>query len=176
MSAGRVHVVGAGLAGLAAAVELAAEGRPVALYEAAAHAGGRCRSFIDAELGVRIDNGNHLLLSGNTAALGYVRRIGALDTFEKGEDSAIPFLDLATGERTAHHFGPGRVPGEFVFVPRHADAPEGEGWVMGYVIDTASDTTELVILDAQDMAAAPVARVHIPHRIPPGFHGNWLVD
>lgn len=84
--------------------------------------------------------------------------------------------DLAAGTRTAHHFGPGRVPGEFVFVPRRADAPEGEGWLMGYVIDTASETTELVILDAGDMAAEPVARVHIPHRIPPGFHGNWLAD
>jgi carotenoid cleavage dioxygenase len=84
--------------------------------------------------------------------------------------------DLATGERTAHDFGAGRVPGEFVFVPRHADAPEGEGWVMGYVVDTSSDTTALVILDALDIAAEPLARVHIPHRVPPGFHGNWLAD
>lgn len=84
--------------------------------------------------------------------------------------------DLATGERTAHDFGPGRVPGEFVFVPRRADAPEGDGWMMGYVVDTANETTELVILDAADIAAEPVARVHVPHRIPPGFHGNWLAD
>jgi carotenoid cleavage dioxygenase len=84
--------------------------------------------------------------------------------------------DLITGERSVHDFGPGRVPGEFVFVPRHADAPEGDGWMIGYVIDTARETTDLVILDATDMAAEPVARVHIPHRIPPGFHGNWLAD
>ncbi|MEJ5975774.1 carotenoid oxygenase family protein [Novosphingobium sp. PS1R-30] len=84
--------------------------------------------------------------------------------------------DLQTGERTAHDFGPGKVPGEFVFVPRGADAPEGEGWVMGYVIDTVNETTDLVILNAGDMAAEPVARVHIPHRVPPGFHGNWLAD
>jgi carotenoid cleavage dioxygenase len=84
--------------------------------------------------------------------------------------------DLVTGERTAHDFGPDRIPGEFVFVPRHADAAEGEGWMMGYVIDEASDTTDLVILDAMDMAAEPIARVHIPHRVPPGFHGNWLAD
>ncbi|MBW8754520.1 MAG: carotenoid oxygenase family protein, partial [Sphingomonadales bacterium] len=84
--------------------------------------------------------------------------------------------DLVAGTRSVHDFGPGRVPGEFVFVPRHADAAEGDGWLMGYVIDTASETTELVVLDASDMAAAPVARVHIPHRIPPGFHGNWLAD
>ncbi len=84
--------------------------------------------------------------------------------------------DLHTGKRQAHDFGPGKVPGEFVFVPRCVDAPEGDGWVMGYVIDTASDTTDLVILDASDMAKPPVASVHIPHRIPPGFHGNWLPD
>ncbi|MCZ8019721.1 carotenoid oxygenase family protein [Novosphingobium sp.] len=84
--------------------------------------------------------------------------------------------DLATGGRTQHDFGPGRVPGEFVFVPRSADAPEGEGWLMGYVIDTRNETTDLVILDASNMAAPPVASVHIPHRIPPGFHGNWLAD
>lgn len=84
--------------------------------------------------------------------------------------------DMATGERQAHDFGPNRVPGEFVFVPRSADAPEGDGWVMGYVIDVAAETTDLVILDAADMAAPPVASIHIPHRIPPGFHGNWLPD
>jgi carotenoid cleavage dioxygenase len=84
--------------------------------------------------------------------------------------------DLVTGERSLHDFGPGRVPGEFVFVPRRADAPEGEGWMIGFVIDTDRETTDLVILDATDMAAEPVARVHIPHRIPPGFHGNWLAD
>src|SRR6185295_10757436 len=99
MSAGRVHVIGAGLAGLAAAVDLAAHGFPVVLYESGTHAGGRCRSFYDAELGARIDNGNHLLLSGNTAALAYIRQIGALDTFEQTEEAAIPFVDLASGDR-----------------------------------------------------------------------------
>ncbi|MDE2563523.1 MAG: carotenoid oxygenase family protein [Sphingomonadales bacterium] len=84
--------------------------------------------------------------------------------------------DLATGQTAAHDFGEGRIPGEFVFVPRTPDAPEGEGWIVGYVIDPASETSELVILDASDMAAEPVARVRIPHRIPPGFHGNWIAD
>jgi carotenoid cleavage dioxygenase-like enzyme len=57
-------------------------------------------------------------------------------------------------------------------VPRSADAPEGDGWVMGYVIDRTSGTTDLAILDATSLA--DVARVHVPHVIPPGFHGNWL--
>ncbi|MBN8500708.1 MAG: carotenoid oxygenase family protein [Sphingomonadales bacterium] len=99
-----------------------------------------------------------------------------------GTDSAflgeapIYRYDLETGERQVHDFGPGKVAGEFVFVPRSADATEGDGWLMGYVIDTARETTDLVILDASDIARDPIARVHIPHRIPPGFHGNWLPD
>jgi squalene-associated FAD-dependent desaturase len=97
-AARRAHVVGAGLAGLSAAVRLAARGWAVSLYESGRHAGGRCRSYFDAELGCRIDNGNHLLLSGNHAALAYVREIGAEDTFEPAA-AAFPFFDLATGER-----------------------------------------------------------------------------
>lgn len=96
---GRVHIIGAGVAGLAAAVALSAERRPISLYEASQHAGGRCRSFFDSELGCRIDNGNHLLLAGNSAALAYIERIGALDTFERPAEAAVPFVDLATGER-----------------------------------------------------------------------------
>jgi len=85
-------------------------------------------------------------------------------------------FDLHTGKRTVRDFGPGKVPGEFVFVPASPDAPEGHGWLMGYVIDASSKTTDLVILNAQDIAAEPVAAIHIPCRIPPGFHGNWLAD
>jgi hydroxysqualene dehydroxylase len=95
----RAHVVGAGLAGLAAAVELAASGCPVRLYEAGGHAGGRCRSYLDAELECRIDNGNHLLLAGNKAALRYLERIEALDTLDGPPDAVFPFVDAVTGRR-----------------------------------------------------------------------------
>jgi carotenoid cleavage dioxygenase len=82
--------------------------------------------------------------------------------------------DMQTGARQVHDFGPGRIPGEFVFVPRTTDAPEGDGWLMGYVVDTNTETTDLVILDALNFEGAAQAVVHIPHRIPPGFHGNWV--
>lgn len=82
--------------------------------------------------------------------------------------------DLVAGARTVRDFGKGRLPGEFVFVPRAEDAPEGDGWLMGLVIDSTTDTTDLVILDAQDIAGPEVASVHLPHRVPPGFHGNWI--
>ena len=107
---GRVHVVGAGLAGLAASVALADQGHAVILYESGPQAGGRCRSFVDPELGVRIDNGNHLLLSGNEAASAYIGRIGALDTFERPAEAAIPFIDIKSGEHWAVRPGRGMVP------------------------------------------------------------------
>jgi carotenoid cleavage dioxygenase len=84
--------------------------------------------------------------------------------------------DLVTGTRQVHEFGADTVPGEFVFVPARADAAEDEGWLLGLVIDTAADRTALVILDARAVEAAPVASVQLPHRIPPGFHGNWFAD
>ena len=96
---GNVHVVGAGLAGLAAAVALAGRGRRVMLYEAGPAAGGRCRSYFDRELGCRIDNGNHLLLSGNRAAIRYLEEVGARGTLGGPGRAVFPFLDLASGER-----------------------------------------------------------------------------
>ncbi|HET6161623.1 MAG TPA: hydroxysqualene dehydroxylase HpnE [Dongiaceae bacterium] len=105
----RVHVIGAGLAGLAAAVRMAKAGAHVRLYEAAQSAGGRCRSYVDAELGCRVDNGNHLLVSGNEAAMAYVAEIGAAATFIAREMADFPFMDLTSGERwsvrpTDHRF------------------------------------------------------------------------
>jgi carotenoid cleavage dioxygenase len=84
--------------------------------------------------------------------------------------------DLKTGVRSVHSFGPDRYPGEFVFVPAHADAAEDEGWLIGLVVNAIDQTTDLVIVDARDFAGPPLAIVHLPHRIPPGFHGNWLPD
>ncbi len=83
--------------------------------------------------------------------------------------------DLARGTRAEHDFGAGHVPGEFVFVA-DGDAGDGEdaGWLLGLVIDTAAASTDLVILDARSFDAPPVASVRLPHRIPPGFHGNWF--
>jgi carotenoid cleavage dioxygenase len=104
----------------------------------------------------------------------YAWSTGLPDAASEEFFAAAPLIrhDLATGARLERSFGDGAVPGEFVFVPRAADAAEGDGWLMGYVINRTSGTTDLAILDAATMA--DVARVHIPHVIPPGFHGNWL--
>ena len=61
-------------------------------------------------------------------------------------------------------------------MPRNTAKAEDDGWLMGYVVDVENDTTDLVILNAADFAGAPQAVVHIPHRIPPGFHGNWVAS
>lgn len=107
---GRVHIVGAGLAGLGAAVVLANTGSKVALYEAAPYAGGRCRSYFDRELGCRLDNGNHLLLAGNSAAVRYLRAIGAADSVSGPGRPIFPFVDLNSGESWNLHLNRGRLP------------------------------------------------------------------
>jgi len=92
-----VHVIGAGLAGLAAACQLTDAGRHVVLHDSAKAAGGRARSYFDKAMGCRIDNGNHLLLSGNTAALVYLRRIGARHSLAGPSEPIFPFVDLPSG-------------------------------------------------------------------------------
>ncbi len=106
----QAHIVGAGLAGLAAALSLAAAGWRVTVYEAAPAAGGRCRSYFDRELGCRIDNGNHLLLSGNQAAFAYLEETGARASLTGPARPCFPFFDLATGARWTVRPSAGRVP------------------------------------------------------------------
>ena len=115
---GVVHIVGAGLAGLSCAVRLTDDGNRVALYEAARMAGGRCRSYYDATLGLTIDNGNHLLLSGNAAARDYARRIGASDALAGPEECVFDFLDLHDGARWRLRPNASRLPWWVLFADR----------------------------------------------------------
>ena len=106
----RTHIVGAGLAGLAAAVSLVRAGRPVSLYEAAGQTGGRCRSYFDVRLDRPIDNGNHLLLSGNRSAMRYLEEVGAGDALVGPPSACFPFLDVRLGRRWQVRPNAGRVP------------------------------------------------------------------
>ena len=106
----QVHVIGAGLAGLSAALSLSAAGCGVTLYEASPAAGGRCRSYDDRELGIRIDNGNHLLLSGNKDAFAYIAEIGSIALFDGPALPVFPFMDIKSGERWQVRPNLGRIP------------------------------------------------------------------
>jgi squalene-associated FAD-dependent desaturase len=106
----QTHVIGAGLAGLSAALALIDAGRNVIVYEAGPTAGGRCRSYHDRALGLTIDNGNLLLLSGNAAAFAYLDRIGARDTMGGPDEPVFPFIDVPTGARWTVRLNRGRLP------------------------------------------------------------------
>ncbi len=105
-----VHVIGAGLSGLSTALALTDAGRSVTVYEAGPQAGGRCRSYFDRELGCRVDNGNHLLLSGNEAAFAYLDRVGARQTMRGPGEPLFPFMDVRTGARWNVRPNAGRFP------------------------------------------------------------------
>ncbi|MFJ3231015.1 carotenoid oxygenase family protein [Streptomyces sp. NPDC086787] len=91
-----------------------------------------------------------------------------------GENSLVRY-DLTTGAATTHDFGPDRTPGEAAFAPAD-DRAGGPGWLLTYVHDATTERSDLVVLDADDLGAAPVATVHLPGRVPVGFHGNWIAD
>ncbi|HET7889800.1 MAG TPA: hydroxysqualene dehydroxylase HpnE [Bradyrhizobium sp.] len=104
------HIVGAGISGLSAAVRLANANFKVRVYEATQQAGGRCRSYFDAATNLTIDNGNHLLLSGNHHALAYARSIGTEAGLVGPKRAQFPFVDLATGKRWQLDLGDSRLP------------------------------------------------------------------
>ena len=105
-----IHVVGAGLSGLSAAIALIQAGKAVTIIEAGPAAGGRCRSYFDRELGLRIDNGNHLLLSGNRAVFTYLDTIGAAQRIAMPAKPMFPFIDLRDGCRWVLRPNLGRIP------------------------------------------------------------------
>jgi squalene-associated FAD-dependent desaturase len=107
---GKAYVVGAGLAGLSAASVLASRGACVTLFEASPQAGGRCRSYFDPAFDGVIDNGNHFILTGNQAAFGYLRRIGAAEMMQGSPVPEKDFFDIRTGAHWTIRPNPGRLP------------------------------------------------------------------
>jgi len=110
MTARTVHVIGAGLAGLSAAARLVQSDVRVIVHEAGAQAGGRCRSYVDTVLNMPIDNGNHVILSGNRSALSYLALIGASDHMRGPAEADFNFVDLASRERWQLRLGYGMLP------------------------------------------------------------------
>jgi len=113
-------------------------------------------------------------LNGLPFRYGYVAANLDTQRFEgtPGFNAVIKY-DTRTGKREVHHFR-GKGCGEAVFVPKHGRAEEDEGYLVTFVYDPQKDGSEFVVLDARNVAAEPVARVLMPHRVPYGFHGNWV--
>jgi len=95
----KAHIIGAGMAGLSAAVELTRAGYQADISDSAAQAGGRCRSYHDPQLNSVIDNGNHLVLAGNAAVAHYLDVIGASDRLSGPAHADFNFVDLTSGAR-----------------------------------------------------------------------------
>ncbi|WP_193046652.1 carotenoid oxygenase family protein [Mycolicibacterium baixiangningiae] len=107
-------------------------------------------------------------LVGKRSRYGYAPAVGDRAT---GSDVLIKH-DLAVGETLTRSFGEGKALGEFIFHPSSPDAAEDDGVLMGYVYDRTVGRSALAILDAQTLE--DVATIGLPHRVPAGFHGNWI--
>lgn len=88
--------------------------------------------------------------------------------------NSVAHIDLKTGKRAVRTFDPGDFVGEPIFVPRSKSAAEGDGYLLALVYRAASDQSELMILNAQDITGEPEAVLSLPRRVPAGFHGNWV--
>jgi carotenoid cleavage dioxygenase-like enzyme len=110
---------------------------------------------------------------GQKTQYGYAARMAS--STEPLLDSIIKY-DLSNGKSQTHEFGEGRYGGEAVFVPHPGSTVEDDGWLITFVYDQSSKTSEMVVVNAQDMTAEPVARVLIPQRVPYGFHGTWISE
>lgn len=114
----------------------------------------------------------------DSARAGAANRYGWLPVSAKGDApeafGALARYDLQAGKTAVHEFGPGREVDEPVFVPRPGGSGEGDGWIMTYVYDRATDGSVCAVLDAIDLERPPVAEIVMPRRVPHGLHGNWL--
>lgn len=83
-------------------------------------------------------------------------------------------MDNQTGDSHVHVYGPHHESGEAVFAANPDGTDEDDGWLLNLVYDQATAQSSLVVFDARDLSAEPVATVHLPRRVPFGFHGNWM--
>jgi carotenoid cleavage dioxygenase len=110
--------------------------------------------------------------------VGLPYRYGYTAQFGSGGPTANAFrkYDMKTDTSIAHELGNGRAGGEPVFVPGAGASAEDDGYLLSFVYDQAENKSELIIVDASNMEKDPVARIHLPRRVPAGFHGSWVAD
>ncbi|HIG44596.1 MAG: carotenoid oxygenase family protein [bacterium] len=95
------------------------------------------------------------------------------------KDKSFPSIykhDMKTGESSSFEFGPGRHGAEPIFIPKQSAQSEDDGYLMTYVFDEQKNASELIIVDALDLNRPALAQVHLPVRVPYGFHGSWIPD
>jgi carotenoid cleavage dioxygenase len=136
-------------------------------------AGGKVRDELVDERGQEFPRVNETLLASKHRYGYSVHVPNTADAFDGARELKH---DFQTGTSEEHDFGPGRSPGEFVFVPSESGSSEDDGYLMGFVYDATTNTSDFVILDAHEFGAAPLATVKLPQRVPYGFHGNWMPD
>ncbi|MGO9779496.1 MAG: carotenoid oxygenase family protein [Streptosporangiaceae bacterium] len=124
-------------------------------------------------------------VTGRPHRYGYSAVIGAVghatvspsgDFADEAFSNALLKHDLGAGTVQAHEFGQNATAGEAVFAPAATAAAEDDGYVMAFIHNPDRGAADLVLLAAQDFTAEPIARVHLPARIPLGFHGSWIPD
>jgi len=86
---------------------------------------------------------------------------------------SILHYNVRTGSRSAHTLPEGCYTGEPVFVPSRPGAPEGEGFLLATIYREAERSSDLLVLDAENVEKDPLATIKLPTRVPFGFHGNW---
>jgi carotenoid cleavage dioxygenase-like enzyme len=112
---------------------------------------------------------------GRRHRFGYLVQ-GADDEAHGPEGTVLARHDRDTDTVVTHDFGPGTSVGEGIFVAAEGGTTDEDGWVLSYVFDAARGTSDLVVLDASDLAGPEVAAVELPRRVPAGFHGTWIPD
>jgi carotenoid cleavage dioxygenase len=164
-------------------IDLDFEARSDAMAAAASHPGiGLAKWTIDLVAGTCREEMVHDLRSDfprlHDDRLGLPHRYGYASATLDGPMSltfnGIVRYDLQTGAEVLLPFGEGTAIGEAVFAADPEGSAETDGWLMVYATDLTELRTDLCIIDARDLAAGPVARVHLPQRVPAGFHGNWM--
>ncbi len=157
---GRVHIIGAGLAGLAAGVRLVESGHAVTIYESARQAGGRCRSFYDKHLERDIDNGNHLIMSGNKSALTFLDTIGSVDPLTGPPTATYPFVDVKSGKRWTVQMNEGPIP--FWVFDKQWRVPDTKVWDYIKAAGIALAGSDKTVADAIDRSGVLFERFWEP--------------
>jgi carotenoid cleavage dioxygenase len=140
------------------------------------------RWTIDLEAGkvleARLDDRGQEFPRVDERLVGHRHRYGYTVGFDTSADGDTDMTntvlkhDLASGRTDVRTFGAGSGAGEVVFVPNASDSPEDDGVLMGFVYDESTERSDLVLLDAATLET--VAQVHLPARVPYGFHGSWI--